>query len=371
MDPLGIRPSPRVRRRGSQEDLQSLISTIFGQYAVTLRPDFVLDDPETEGLTPRLLIIEWPDDQQLDRKAGTDRWNASPVTRMVELCRAMKTPLGLITNGRSWTLVHAPLDDAVSTTTWDAELWLDERETLDLFVATLGAQRFFGVDETETLEALLAESAKSGDDVTTTLGRQVRRSVELLVSALSDANRERHGELFGDATPEEIYRGAVTVMMRLVFLLTAEERELPLLGDETYDAHYAISTLLDQLEAEPDADVLFNRFDARPRLLATFRLIHGGVRHDDRLNLPAYGGRLFDPDRYPFLEGRLSGDPFDGTNVDDRLLKAINNRVMMAVLRRCSGSSSGARLAASVSAILTLSRSAPSTKAYSITAASL
>ena len=301
------------------------LNHLFGQYAVTLRPDFVLDDPETEGLTPRLLITEWPDDQQLDRKAGTDRWNASPVTRMVELCRAMKTPLGLITNGRSWTLVHAPLDDAVSTTTWDAELWLDERETLDLFVATLGVQRFFGVDETETLEALLAESAKSGDDVTTTLGRQVRRSVELLVSALSDANRERHGELLGDATPEEIYRGAVTVMMRLVFLLTAEERELLLLGDETYDAHYAISTLLDQLEAEPDADVLFNRFDAWPRLLATFRLIHGGVRHDDRLNLPAYGGRLFDPDRYPFLEGRLSGDSFDGTNVDDRLLKAINN----------------------------------------------
>ena len=213
---------------------------------------------------------------------------------------------------------------------------VDERETLDLYHS---AQRFFGV-ETGNTEALLAESAKSGDDVTTTLGRQVRRSVELLVSALSDANRERHGELLGDATPEEIYRGAVTVMMRLVFLLTAEERELLLLGDETYDAHYAISTLLDQLEAEPDADVLFNRFDAWPRLLATFRLIHGGVRHDDRLNLPAYGGRLFDPDRYPFLEGRLSGDPFDGTNVDDRL-QGDQQPPMMAVLRHAVGRTQG------------------------------
>lgn len=309
------------------------LNHLVGQHAVTLRPDFVLDDPEVDGLKPRLLLTEWPVEQQLDRKAGTDRWNASPVARMVELCRAMKAPLGLVTNGRSWTLVHAPLDDAVSTTTWDAELWLDERETLDLFVTVLGAQRFFGVDESETLESLLAASAKSGDEVTTTLGRQVRRSVELLVSAISEANRERHGELLGDTTPEQIYRGAVTVMMRLVFLLTAEERELLLLGDETYDAHYAVSTLLDQLEAEPDADVLFNRHDAWPRLLATFRLIHGGVRHDDRLNLPAYGGRLFDPERYPFLEGRLSGEPFDGTNVDDRLLNAINNRVMMAVLR--------------------------------------
>ena len=309
------------------------MSHLVGRHGVTLRPDLALVDPDSDGTKPLMLITEWPADQQLDRKAGNDHWNASPIGRMVELCQAMKVPLGLVTNGRTWTLVHAPPADAVSTITWDAELWLDERETLDLFVAVLGIQRFTGVQESETLGALLAESAKSGDEVTTTLGRQVRRSVELLVSALSQANREGHGELLGATTPEAIYRGAVTVMMRLVFLLTAEERELLLLGDETYDAHYAVSTLLDQLESEPDADVLFNRYDAWPRLLATFRLIHGGVQHDGRLNLPAYGGRLFDPERFPFLEGRVAGEPFDGTNVDDRLLKAINNRVMMAVLR--------------------------------------
>ena len=43
--------------------------------------------------------------------------------------------------------------------------------------------------------------------------------------------------------------------------------------------------------------------DAWARLLATFRAVHGGVRHE-ALSLPAYGGALFDPDRYPFLEGR-------------------------------------------------------------------
>ena len=311
----------------------STLSHLAGQHGVTLRPDLVVADPEEAGLKPRMLVTEWSTDQRLDKKAGNDHWNASPVRRMIELCHALKVPLGLVTNGRAWTLVHAPLDDAVSTTTWDAELWLDERETLDLFVAVLGVKRFFGVDGSETLEALLAESAKSGDEVTTTLGRQVRRSVELLVSAISEANRERHGELLAEVTPEQLYRGAVTVMMRLVFLLTAEERELLLLGDETYDSHYAISTLLDQLEGETDVDVLFNRYDAYPRLLATFRLIHGGVQHDDRLHLPAYGGRLFDPDRFPFLEGRTADDPSDETNADDGLLKAINNRVMMAVLR--------------------------------------
>jgi hypothetical protein len=37
---------------------------------------------------------------------------------------------------------------------------------------------------------------------------------------------------------------AVTVMMRLVFLLAAEERGLFLLGEQLYDESYAIFTLL-------------------------------------------------------------------------------------------------------------------------------
>jgi hypothetical protein len=52
--------------------------------------------------------------------------------------------------------------------------------------------------------------------------------------------------------------------------------------------------------------VLERRYDAWCRLLATFRAVYGGVQHD-RLRLPAYGGALFDPDRFPFLEGRPAG----------------------------------------------------------------
>ena len=52
--------------------------------------------------------------------------------------------------------------------------------------------------------------------------------------------------------------------------------------------------------------MLRHRYDAFARLLSTFRAVHAGVRHD-RMRLPAYGGSLFDPDRYPFLEGRAPG----------------------------------------------------------------
>ena len=98
-------------------------------------------------------------------------------------------------------------------------------------------------------------------------------------------------------------------MMRLVFLFSAEERGLLLLGDPLYDEHYAVSTLVARLQEAADQhgeEVLERRHDAWVRLLSTFRAVYGGVPHD-RLKLLPYAGNLFDPDRFPFLEGRRPG----------------------------------------------------------------
>ena len=46
---------------------------------------------------------------------------------------------------------------------------------------------------------------------------------------------------------DKLYKAALTVMMRLVFLFCAEERDLLLLGDELYDKNYSVSTLREQL----------------------------------------------------------------------------------------------------------------------------
>jgi hypothetical protein len=96
-----------------------------------------------------------------------------------------------------------------------------------------------------------------------------------------------------------------------VFLFSAEERKLiPSAGGEAlYHEYYAVSTIAAKLRSDADKfgeEVLERRSDAWCRLLATFRAVHGGIRHD-LLDIPAYGGSLFDPDRFPFLEGRALG----------------------------------------------------------------
>jgi hypothetical protein len=145
--------------------------------------------------------------------------------------------------------------------------------------------------------------------VTDQLGDQVRRAVETLVRTLDRLDKDSQRTLLAGIGEKVLYEAALTLMMRLVFLLSAEERELLWLGNPLYDQNYALSTMHQQLREQADAqgeDVMSLRHDAWCRLLSLFRVVYGGVEYAD-MRLPAYGGHLFDPDRFPFLEGRRPG----------------------------------------------------------------
>ena len=276
----------------------------LAEHNETLRPTHALMAPGESR--PRLLVHTPPRDQALDKPLPGRAWKASPATRMMTLLLATEVPLGLVTNGDQWMLVSAQRGQTSSYITWYAALWSEEPLTLRAFRSLLGLRRFFGVPEQETLAALIAESLTNQQEVTDQLGLQVRRAVELLVQALDSIDQERQGRLLAEIHEKALYDAALTVMMRLVFLFSAEERGLLLLGDPLYDSHYAVSTLRDQLREVADSqgeEILERRHDAWARLLATFRAIYSGVEHE-ALRLPAYGGELFDPDRFPFLEGR-------------------------------------------------------------------
>lgn len=276
------------------------------EHGETLRPDKVVMEPG--GEKARLLIQTYPLKQKLGRVVEGKPWAASPDTRMMQLLHDTGVRLGLVTNGDQWMLVDAPKGETTGYASWFAPLWLEEPKTLQAFRTLLGLHRFFGVPEEETLERLLAQSAQDQQEVTDQLGYQVRKAVEVLVSSIDKANRDSGGTLLKGVPEAVLYEAALTVMMRLVFLFCAEERDLLLLGDELYDKNYAVSTLREQLRGTATdfgEEVLERRNDAWSRLLTTFRAVYSGVRHD-RLKIPAYKGKLFDPDRFPFLEGRPS-----------------------------------------------------------------
>ncbi len=295
-----------------------------------LRPSIVVNDPGTKKA--RLLVQTYPRSQELTSYVAGSPWKASPDTRMTELLHGTGVRLGLVTNGEHWMLVDAPKGETTGYASWYASLWLEEYITLRAFRSLLSASRFFNVPDDQTLEALLAKSASNQQEVTDQLGYQVRRAVEVLIHSLDRADQDFGRKLLADVLPEQLYESALTVMMRLVFLFCAEERELiPSKPFPVYEQNYSVSTISKQLRELADQhgeELLERRYDAWPRLLAAFRAVYGGLKHDD-VHIPAYGGNLFNPDRFPFLEGRQRGTSWKDS---DAKPLPVNNRTVLHLL---------------------------------------
>ncbi|MFF5335727.1 Eco57I restriction-modification methylase domain-containing protein [Streptomyces sp. NPDC013181] len=325
-----------VLRQGEDENpaLDRLTLHVPAHNAV-LRPDFALVEPggdllaEPEAASAakrvRLLGMTIPAGAvPTSRAAAGAEWAAAPADRLARLLRHHDVPLGIITDGRWWCLVWAPVGGVTTTAVFDTIGWNEaaERNVVRAFVSLLRRRRFFEYEESETLVGLLKASLAAGEDVTEALGVQVRQAVELLVDAIGRADVRAMDAgapgLHASGVPAgEIYRGAVAVMMRIVFLLYAEERGLLPADNEVYATSYSARFLRTELKARADAEgesALEHTTSAWHRLIALFHAVHGGVDHPE-LQLPAYDGSIFAPDTYPWLEQTTPLLPIDDRTV--------------------------------------------------------
>ena len=244
----------------------------------------------------------------------TGPWHYPPSAKFERLLRQCRIPIGIITNHTELRLIYAPHGESSGSITFRLADMLAPggRPILDAFVMLLHKNRWFGVAETEALPALLAESRKRQAEVTNALADQVFEALELLLHGFEAAS-----ERDGDATLRELlaapgdplYAGLLTVLLRLVFTLYAEDRGLLPVEHPIYAAHYSLLSLFDQLQSDAAAhpDAMARRFGAWSRLVSTWRAIYLGVHHDD-LHMPPREGDFFNPNTHPFLEGRLLGE---------------------------------------------------------------
>ncbi|MET8307294.1 type IIL restriction-modification enzyme MmeI [Micromonospora sp. NPDC005173] len=292
-----------------ENGLDSLAYTV-AEHDTELRPSFVLVEPgeEVKPDSVRLLGLVCPAGQQPTARIKDSTWAATPADRLAHLCRHHNIELGLATDGRWWTLVWAPRGGVTSTATFDTVSWPEaaERDVVRAFVSLLSRRRFFGVPDGERLVPLLRDSLGSQEEITEALGVQVRQAVELLVAAIGRIDvreREQGGRGLADVEAHEVYRGAVAVMMRIVFLLFAEERKLLPADNELYATAYSAGRLCAELEqraTEGSEEDLEHSSAAWHRLLALFSAVYQGIDHP-RLKLHGHDGSLFDPDKYSWL----------------------------------------------------------------------
>jgi N-6 DNA Methylase len=302
------------------------------ELSVTLEPSFAVADSDSNT---QLLIRVEPDGTDLDAPVPEriDGWTAPQQARFERLLRQTEIPTGLLCTPQAVRLVYAPKGETSGHVTFRVAdmATVMGRPILTALDLLLGAHRLFRAPARERLPALLEASREAQNTVSTKLARQVLGSLYELLRGFvaADARDPDHRlQALARERPDEFYGGLVTALMRLVFVLYAEDRDL-MPQDPVYEQHYGLRGLFAKLreDAAQHGDLMDRRYGAWARLLALFRLIHKGGGHEG-LRFVARKGRLFDPDAWPFLEGRGAPEDLPG------LLPMVPDGTVWRVLER-------------------------------------
>lgn len=326
--------------RPGGESVPTSLEVTLPEYNETLQPTYAVKEfePKDPGNPWLMLIQELPAATELDSVAEQhDRcWHASPHAKFERLLRETQVPLGILTSGTHLRLVYAPRGETSGYMTFS----VSEMATVagrPIFAALhmlLCAERLFSLPEKQRLPAILSDSRKYQNVVSTKLAEQVLAALNELLRGFQAANDQRKGDLLRELLAEDPnhgYAGLLTVLLRLVFILYAEDRGL-LSSDSVYTNFYSVTGLFDRLRADAGRfpDTMDQRYGAWAQLLTLFRLIFEGGSHGD-FQLPARKGYLFDPDRYPFLEG--SQWKFGEQEVDTPDIPQVSDGVVFRMLQ--------------------------------------
>ena len=312
---LGWNFSPKGYAGIDDSPIPPELETPLQEGGEILRPDFAVRerDPRDDAAPWQLLVKVVEPGEDFDRVAGgAGRLEVSAHGRMERLLRQTGVPAGLLCNGRSLRLVSAPRGESSG--------WLDlhvadmvttaGRPIVAALRLLLSQTRLLSLPRDKRFAALLAESRRFQNEVSERLAEQVLHALYELLRGVQAADDTSHGELLREPLaerPDDVYHALLTVILRLVFLLYAEERDL-LPEGESFGRHYSLAGLYERLreDAALHPDTMNQRYGAWAQLLVLFRLFHDGAEADG-LHLPPRHGDLFNPDRFAFLEGRRAG----------------------------------------------------------------
>ena len=314
-----------------------------------LRPTLALRSADEADRFALVVMQTEPLDADLDAASDDKRWTASPHQRFERLLRETGVHAGLLvgsvragrTRTQSFRLVYAPRGESAGWIDFRHAdlLTVDGRSLLGAFHMLLNERRLLSLEEPKRLGALLKASREYQNTVSTKLREQVLGALRELTAGFQHADRIADGRILGAYRGEhlqEVYKGLVTVLMRMVFVLYAEERGLLPLDSDLYAEGYSLTRLYAQLQADRarHGDTINDRYGAWARIVTLFRLLHDGVRANG-LSIPRRRGALFDPDAHPFLEGRARGavrqlgEALDVPRVSDGVVHRVLDQLLV------------------------------------------
>ncbi|CCE08071.1 conserved hypothetical protein [Bradyrhizobium sp. STM 3843] len=284
------------------------------EHDTLLSPEYALlwNGATPEGIPAQALVMLHPNlDADGRNQFDQGEWEATPHQRLERLLRESNVGVGILVTCNALRLIYAPRGETAGWLTWPLAALgrVEGRPMLAGLKLCLGRNAFFTGAPEQRLRKLLEASREAQNAVSEKLSGQVLGALYELLRGLHRAAPEQI-EALASSDPHHLYDGLLTLLMRLVFLLYAEDRDLlPSSTDpqlkQLWDTGYSIKTLYARLLVDEalNPDTMDERRGGWGQLLAVFRLIHGGHPHW----VTGRGGKLFDPDAFPFLEGRARG----------------------------------------------------------------
>ena len=319
-------------------------SFIHPQFNEVVRPSFVVNACNDQ----KIIIQSFDTNIDFDSALSTeDRWNSSVHFKLERLLREKQVSTGILVTKNKLRLVYAPRGETSGYIDFPFDIMIQPsgRLVFAAFVELFSATKVFNSKKSQALVDILDLSRKYQAKVSIELSGQVLEALYELLRGFQSANDESGNELLKqtlETNKQDVYEGLLTVLLRMVFIMYAEDRNL-LAADEVYHSSYSLAGLYERLRQDEaqNPDTMDSRYGAWAQLLSLFRLIYDGAEYESEKGsviLPARHGHLFDPNRFLFLEGRSSNNvPYlNSPKISDGVVFRVLSKLLILNSERIS-----------------------------------
>ncbi len=239
-------------------------------------------------------------DRTLDKSESN---HTNPAFQAYNYVDRLRTPWGILTNGRKWRLYS--YEDCEADTYYEIDivkhiLKEDDREkALQNFkyFYLFFRQESFLPKENSFLDKVFQGSVNYAKGLEEDLEDDIYTALEVTARGFFEANNLEKTE----ENVEKVHRASLIFLYRTLFILNAESRGLLPVNEKKYKRILSLEHLKEALK-DDDSDAFGEGgWVWKRRIKPLFEAINSGEQYGD-FKITAYNGGLFDPEQHEFLD---------------------------------------------------------------------
>jgi len=299
--PLNLDDATQLRAN-VVEQIFAYLDLTYGPCEADSRAFFLYSDWGMQDRTGLCLVLPYTADiEGRDPATGRIPKGHNYAQQLLQLLRRFGLDWGVLTNGRHWRLLHrVELSPTETYLHVDLERIIagDDIANYIVFHRFFSRSVFVREEGRQRLDHYKQRSERAAKVIEEHLSANVEEIVRQLCQGLVESCHAAGEDVTAEAVRKDIYKNALYLVYRLLFILYAEARDLLPLDNPAYRAFCLLDLLAEVRANHRDGLHYTEPYAIWERLQALFALIDQGKAE---AGVPAYNGGLFDPGRRPFL----------------------------------------------------------------------